>query len=121
MARYTGFTPETKRRVLARSGGSCEAMRAGCLIAATEYHHRVNRGMGTAAKSGGPEACLHLCRACHRWLGGHVQQAYHLGLLVRRNGVAQPADVPVRWRARRWVLLDDEGRLWPAEAPEEAA
>lgn len=32
--------------VIARSTGHCEAMRAGCQIAATEFHHRVNRGMG---------------------------------------------------------------------------
>lgn len=108
--RDTGFTAVTKALVDVRSGGSCEAMRGGCLIGATEYHHRVNRGMGCAARSAGPEAALHLCRVCHRWITEHPTVAYQLGYLVRRNGIAAPDEVPVRWR-RQWMLLDRSGSL----------
>ena len=94
--------------VIARSTGHCEAMRGGCQIAATEFHHRVNRGMGCAQRSGGPESCLHLCRACHQWVTVHPKHARELGYSVLRNSIADPAEVRVRWR-QRWVLLDAHG------------
>lgn len=100
--------------VLSRSGGNCEAMRAGCTFTGTDFHHRVNRGMGTAQKSGGPEACLLLCAYCHQWVTTHPKFARELGYLVLRNAIGEPADVPVR-RRKRWVLLDEFGGLSAAE------
>ena len=107
--RDTGFSPEVKQVVLARSGGHCEVMRLGCRMDTTEIHHRVNRGMGGAEPSGDASAALAVCRPCHDWLGKHPRQAYELGFLVHRNRVTVPAEVPVRWRCRSWVLLSADG------------
>ena len=34
---------------------------------------------------------LGVCRACHDWIGEHLEQAYELGLAARRNAVDNPA------------------------------
>ncbi len=116
MSRYTGFTDSAKALVLARSGGSCEALIRGCRHTGTDLHHRVNRGMGCAERSGGASAALLLCTSCHRWITEHPADAYVHGWSVRRNQLAAPSEVPVRWRGR-WVLLDDSGGLRSCERP----
>ena len=109
--RDTGFPADVKAVITERAGGMCEIMLLGCGMFAVDTHHRVNRGMGTAEKSGGPSAALAVCRHCHDWIGRNPSDAYELGYLVRRNSIVTPAESRVWWRSSRWLYLDDFGGM----------
>lgn len=90
-------------KVLARSGGNCEAMVpfAGCTMQTHHLHHRKISGREHRV-----ENLLALCHRCHDWVHGHPEESYRLGLLVKMN--YDPAEVTVARRGRV-VQLDGEG------------
>ncbi len=113
--RATGFSKEVLQLVLARSGGQCEALAAGCLITASDAHHRRPRGMGSTRRpeTNNASACLFLCSRCHLRIESMRSWALDNGFLVRQS--QNPAEVPVWWRCnweggrKALVLLDDVG------------
>jgi hypothetical protein len=116
----TGFPVEVKQIVFARSQGNCEILTTGCLLVASEYHHRRPRGHGGTKR---PETnlasnALHVCRRCHALLESRRRWAADNGFLVSQ--FREPAEVPVWWRCNRngdsrvWVLLDDQGDMAPS-------
>jgi 5-methylcytosine-specific restriction protein A len=115
----TGFPQPVLDRVLARSGGQCEAMLPHCTITATQFHHRRPRAMGGTRRpaSNTASACLHLCLSCHRWIELHRGESLALGFLVLQT--LEPLERPVWWRSARdpdgdalFVMLDDYGNRY---------
>lgn len=52
--------------------------------------------------------CVLLDRQCHSWAHLHPLEAQRDGFIVKANGNANPADVPVKtWWG--WVRLTDSG------------
>lgn len=116
--RSTGFSPEVTQLVLARSEGYCECMAKGCLLIATERHHRRPRGMGSTLRpeTNTASACLHLCRRCHLQIESMRNWALSNGFLVGQRD--DPAAIPVWWRCNEtsvghkvMVLLDNSGNI----------
>ena len=99
-----------------RSGGLCEVGRAGCLLRATEAHHRVPRGYGgrhgqARQVSDRLSNLLDVCRACHGWVHGHPVAARQAGWLLR---VVPPFE-PLLYRGEP-CYLDDLGGVHAFEA-----
>lgn len=109
-----------KKAVKRRSGGLCEA----CGVAeAIHWHHRINQGQGGAwATANG----MHVCLACHNWIGDFPTSAsvlgWHLEPWHDRDGnlTRDPAVEPLRYRGE-WVVLGDDGAVTPTAIPELAA
>ncbi|NIL77656.1 hypothetical protein RhoFasB10_03805 [Rhodococcus sp. B10] len=118
MARYTGFSPQTKSVVRQRSGGLCE--RCG-LDWAVQDHHRRARGMGGTrrASTNAASGCLAVCLRCHNRIESARADALQHGWLVPQH--KEPADVPVLYRGQL-VLLDDAGGIeYLPGVPDDAA
>lgn len=108
--------------VKARAGDDllCEAQIPGvCFGRGGNYHHRLNRSQGGVYT---PSAALWLCGSgttgCHGWITNNPEVARENGWSVKSTD--NPVDVPVLYRGR-WVLLDDEGGIFPALEFGEAA
>lgn len=118
MTKPGAFSVTTRQIILARAGGYCE--RRGCTAPASNIHHRRARGMGgdrrpeTSSASNGVALCGSGTQGCHGWVEAHPNEARELGLRVHRNH--DPAEIPVYLR-RGWVLLTDDGRAEPTQAP----
>ena len=110
----SAFSDVVRARVMARSGGFCEARIPGCWDEASQLHHRRPRGAGGSRdpRTGGAANGYALCLPCHDHIERNRSEARENGWLVRQG--ADPAAVPV-FRHRRWVLLDDEGGIAPVE------
>lgn len=107
--RKTGFPPEVKDAVLARSGGNCEAMLMPmCSFVGEQIHHRRPRSMGGTRRETTtlPSNALVLCSRCHAHIEGHRAWALEHGFLVRQ--AADPREVSVVWRGQVRTL-DDVG------------
>lgn len=124
----TGASATARKVVFERDGGRC--VRCGMDLTSGTVsrndHHRQGRGMGgrqgaARAAANLPSRRLTLCGSgttgCHGWVtSGDVAAAERAGLVVRRGGGIDPAEVPVlTWRG--WVLLDDEGGAERCPAP----
>lgn len=89
MKKTQGVHPDTRREVLARAYFTCEF--CGWKNNSLNIHHRTPRGMGgTRVKEiNEPANLLVLCGSgttgCHGWVESHRQEAYELGLLVKRG------------------------------------
>lgn len=105
--------PSSVRALLvARSGGRCEARLPGCSGQATDAAHRISRKMGGRPDSWhSVAAVLHLCRACHSWCHARPKEAKDLGLML--DEWQDPTREPVAYQNAGWVVLDNEGGLWP--------
>lgn len=90
-------------KVLARSGGNCEAMLpfVNCTMRGEHKHHRKISGREHLV-----ENIIDSCHLCHEWIHQHPKQSYELGLLVKMS--YDPGDVPIARRGRV-VLLDNSG------------
>lgn len=81
-----------------------------------ERHHRKRR------RDGGDRLCnvIYLCRPHHQWVTEHPAEARKLGLIV--SVYRDPADVPILYHRKDWMLLDDDGgkMLWPAPELDDA-
>lgn len=101
-----------RRLVDARSGGGrCE----GCARPATNFAHRVGRGVGGLwLASNGLKLCGSGTTGCHGWATVEPTFAELCGWRVLSG--EHPADVPVWMRSSvliGWHLLDDEGMIEP--------
>lgn len=78
-------------------------------------HHRKPPGMGGSNDPimHGPSNLILLCGSgttgCHGWVESHRPQATDLGLLISRNSLALPTDVPVKRWGSEWVTLQHDG------------
>lgn len=108
------FSAVVRARIMARSGGFCEARIPGCWDEAAQLHHRRPRGAGGSRDplTGGAANGYALCLPCHDHIERNRAEARENGWLVRQG--TDPAAVPV-FRYRMWVLLDDEGGIAPVE------
>lgn len=100
-----------KAIVRERSGGWCEMRLPGCLGRATDFSHRIGRGVG------GPDTAsngMDAFRMCHGWCHSRPEEAKGLGLML--ESWQDPTNEPVAYQNAGMVLLDNEG-LWPADAP----
>ena len=80
-----------------------------------QIHHRQPRGMGgrrAHPARHSPANLLYLCPACHRDIEVYRSAAYGFGRLVHRWH--NPAKTPVMIHRYGWVLLDDDGSVYPA-------
>lgn len=98
----------TRKIVNERSGGFCEGRLSGCLGRATDKAHRVGEGVGGAWSA---VNILDLCRVCHRWCHDNPKAAKDLGLML--ESWQDPAKEPTAYMDAGFVLLDNEGGLWP--------
>lgn len=98
-------------KLIERSGGRCEAFLPGCLIRATDTCHRIPRGMGGRQSVNRLSNVWHGCRSCHRWATLRPAEAYSLGLALKDH--QDPTVEPMAYLNGGFVLLDDEGFLWP--------
>lgn len=85
----------------ARAAGACE--RCGHECGPVERHHRKRRREGGDSL----ENLVVLGRECHREVHAHPELARREGFIVSVS--RDPADVPVHWRRREWVLFTDDG------------
>lgn len=60
----------------------CQAQLYGCMVVATETHHKAGR-LGEDANT----QLLPVCRSCHQQITEHKVNDYELGLSIRRNAV----------------------------------
>lgn len=96
----------------ARSGGACE--RCGVRTSALERHHRKRRRDGGDRISN----ILLLCAGgggCHQHVTEHPLEARRYGFIV--SVYSEPDVIPVLYRRREWMLLDDAGSIMPLPAP----
>jgi HNH endonuclease len=95
--------------VIRRDAGICVA--CGLPVTGSPHlHHRKPRGMGGSGERNRVSNLILLHASCH--LHRIEQQrawAIDNGWLI--VGDADPADVPVRYRLQRFVLLDDAGNI----------
>jgi hypothetical protein len=111
-----GWSADTRAIVRARSGGICEVGAVGCLITATNLHHRLPLRMGgnrnpalrTAANA------LAVCgqgnaSGCHQFLDRHSRLAAVAGWKLHAG--ADPTVEPVRYRCRDLVWLTEQGGI----------
>lgn len=110
----SAFSDVVRARVMARSGGFCEARIPGCWDEASQLHHRRPRGAGGSRdpRTGQASNGYALCLPCHNHIERNRTEARDRGWIVRQS--ADPRQVPV-FRYGRWVLLDDEGGVAPSE------
>lgn len=109
-----GVSAKTRALVEDRDGGLCFR----CGAPGSNVHHRLARGAGGSklAFVNAPANLVLLCGSgttgCHGWVESNRQIGYLDGLLVRRNGVMLPVQVPV-WSAYRdcYFLLGDDGGM----------
>lgn len=108
-ARSGPIPPEARWMVDVRSRGRCEGRLPGvCTGMGQEVHHRRSRGVGKTPHD--VSNLLALCSACHHHVT-HVspRAGFDRGIVVSRNAITTPSEVPVLYQGRVWVLLDDEG------------
>lgn len=60
----------------------CKAMQKGCLVHATDNHHKRGRGKYLLDET----TWLPVCRNCHNWITEHSTEAITLGFSEKRNG-----------------------------------
>lgn len=104
----------TRRVVAKRSGGLCEMNLSGCTRWATDTAHRVAVGMGGKPLDNDwrPSNVVHACRTCHSWCHARPTEAYDLGLMLKQH--QEPMAEPMAYQNAGWVVLADDGTLWPA-------
>lgn len=109
--RPTKTTEETLGRkiVSERADEHCE--RCGLQSDALEWHHRRNRSQGGLWD---PANGMALDRACHHFVTVNPEASDKPGWTVL-NG-EDPRTKPVLYRGR-WVLLDNDGRVFPSPDP----
>lgn len=90
----------TRPAVRGRSGGICEYCQAS---RATDMHHRISRGVGGEWH---PANIIHLCRFCHGFFTDNPQDAYQLGISLRRT--QDPNQVPMIRASGELQYLTDE-------------
>jgi hypothetical protein len=101
------ITKRQRNRLGERADRLCEIRRHGCLIHASNAHHRKNRSQGGGDwLSNLLLACGSGTTGCHGYITSNPAEA-------RRNGwttwaTDKPAEVPVLYRGQ-WVRLDDDG------------
>jgi hypothetical protein len=108
--------------VKARAGEHllCEVQIPGtCFGVGGNYHHRINRSQGGVYT---PSAALWACGSgttgCHGWITENPEGARAKGWSIKSTG--NPLETPCLYRGE-WVLLDDEGGIFPALEFGEAA
>ena len=110
---HPAVPPEARELLQSRSSGWCEARLSGCTGEATDVCHRIARKAG--GRPGGDDARLsnlwHGCRACHRWATLRPTEAYDLGLALKEH--QDPTVEPMAYQNAGFVVLDDEGGMWP--------
>lgn len=83
-----------------RSAGMCERCGA---ARATDMHHRKLRRHGDHS----PANLVHLCRTCHNWVHGNVEEALLTGFICPSWENPRLQLVKHAWLGR--VRLDDDG------------
>lgn len=68
------------RRLYLENHPLCEATLPGCIITATEVHHKAGRNDNTLRV----ETWLPVCRSCHRWIEEHPTEAKEKGFSTNR-------------------------------------
>lgn len=122
--RRPAISPEVRALIVARSEGRCEMRLVGCQVQGVDPSHR--KAVGSGGRHGDAETAhnvasnyLWACRACHDYC--HARPGFardaRRGYFVA--GTADPATVPVLYRRRRLVLLDDAGGKAAYEPPTE--
>lgn len=117
--RRAGVSEARGRQIVyARSCGTCEVSIPGvCLGRATNWHHRINRSQGgTWSASNGLHVCGSGTTGCHGVLtntNGQRLRYERWGFICRSGAIT--TEVPVLFRCRRWVLLDDAGGVTDVE------
>lgn len=99
---------DAKAIVRERSGGYCEMRLPDCLGRATDFSHRIGRGVGGPDT---PSNGLDACRLCHTWCHSRPAEAKDLKLML--ESWQDPTVEPVPYRNEGWLLLDDDGGVWP--------
>lgn len=99
---------DAKAIVRVRSGGYCEMRLSGCLGRATDFSHRIGRGVGGADT---PSNGMDACRICHQWCHANPAEAKDLNLML--ESWQDPTVEPVAYQNAGFVRLDNEGGLWP--------
>lgn len=100
--------PAVYETVMHRAGGMCEArISPQCTRRPEHWHHRQLRsGGGRHEVVNG----IGICHECHGWIHANVALSRELGFIVSRYH--DPAETPVTWRGKKWVL-DEFGQRHP--------
>ena len=120
----TGFPPKVARLIFeVRDDSSCffcgQGLRWEDRGFGWSLHHRRPRGMGGTSEVwvNKPSNAVTLCGSgvtgCHGWVESHRAEATELGLLVSRNGLDRPVNVPVTKRDGSEYWLTDHGSAVP--------
>lgn len=115
--RNTGPAQDVRDKVYCRD-------RLACVMCLGEYglqiHHRTPRKAGGTSRPeiNLPSNLIVLCFGCHSRVESQRELARGRGYLVPSH--ANPADVPILWRAA-WVWLCDDGTAVPLGASDLAA
>jgi hypothetical protein len=101
--------------VLVRSSGHCEVLTESCRYTCDRHISRCRSATGTETRS--PAELFAACAPCAEIVAGMDRpRASRWGYVV--DAGRDPASVPFRWRASRWVLLARDG--WLTEISEDA-
>lgn len=96
----------------ARAGGACE--RCGKECGPVERHHRKRKREGGDSLAN----VVMFGRPCHTYAHAHPVEARRYGWIV--SAYADPAEVPILWRSREWMTLNDDGTKTPLPEVEDA-
>ncbi len=108
-----GFPPALRAQLFARAGGMSEARLPGCWGTATQACHRKHR-KGGGRPLGDDERLSNAwagCTPCHDWTHARPTEANDLGLLLKEH--QDPTVEPMAYQNAGFVVLDDEGGMWP--------
>lgn len=109
--RWTSSEWATNNLLLeARAAGACE--RCGHECGPVERHHRKRKREGGDSLAN----LVMVGRPCHAEIHAHPVEARRQGFIVSVS--RNPAEVPVMWRRREWMQLDDDGNRTPLPTPD---
>jgi hypothetical protein len=119
----SGIPAKVRAALARRSDGICEVQAPGCAGRAVDPSHRKKTGNGgrhgeAAVRHQVLSNLLHACRGCHEGaIHAMPAAAYWRGWMLREN--ENPREVACLYRGV-WVLLDDQGAIFPTQ-PKEAS
>ncbi|SDG22980.1 hypothetical protein [Microbacterium sp. 77mftsu3.1] len=122
------YTPKQVRYLFFDREGQCcfycgrslsWSLRGSMLAGGWSLHHRKGRRAGDTSYPNALILCGTGTTGCHGWVTEHPEEAFELGLAIRRLATTEeyePARVRVRREDKTWWLLTERGQAREVEA-----
>lgn len=107
---------KAERAAIDRDGPACLRCNRDLTDFPASVHHRLPRSGGTKAQVDVVSNLVVVCGSgtsphCHQWIHSHPYESMATGWTVRRNGLSDPADLPLYDLAGRQLYLTEEATV----------